>query len=262
MILDMRLPISIYIITFNNGATIERALKSVAGWADEIIVVDSHSTDGTAEIAARYTDKLYQYDTTNLRDKYQFAHDRCSNTWVMFIDADEWLTDKIKDEIVGILKSNTVNDGFMVKRRNIYLGREIRFGGWYPDHEIRLYRKDRGGWQGGIHAKVHVKGRIGRLKNHYMHTPYVDTSHQIKTIDRYSGAYAEDLFQSGRRFHLFNMLLRPVYRFFRDYMFKLGFLDGIPGLIIMASTMYYVFMKHAKLWELEKKNEKKGDFQG
>ncbi|HOJ71151.1 MAG TPA: glycosyltransferase family 2 protein [Syntrophorhabdaceae bacterium] len=258
----MKLPISIYMITLNNAATIERALKSVAGWADELIVVDSHSTDGTAEIAARYTDKLYQFDTTSQRDKYQFAQDRCSNAWVMFIDADEWLTDRIKDEIAQVINPDTRQgyNGFMVNRRNIYLGREIRFGGWYPDHEIRLYRKDKGGWQGGIHAKVHVEGRVGHLKNHYMHTPYVDTSHQIRTIDRYSGAYAEDLFQSRRRFHLFNMLLRPIYRFFRDYIFKLGFLDGVPGLIIIASTMYYVFMKHAKLWEMEKKYEKKGDF--
>jgi len=253
-------PISIYMITLSNAATIERALKSVAGWADEIIVVDSHSTDSTTEITARYTDKLYQLDTTNLRDKYQFAQERCKNTWVMFIDADEWLTDSIKNEITGILRSTTDYDGFMVNRRNIYLGREIRFGGWYPDHEIRLYKKDKGSWQGGIHAKVHVDGRVGKLKNHYMHTPYMDTSHQIRTIDRYSGAYAEDLFASHRRFHLFNMLLRPVYRFFWDYIFKLGFLDGIPGMIIVASTMYYVFMKHAKLWEMEKEIERKGDF--
>ncbi|HOV89264.1 MAG TPA: glycosyltransferase family 2 protein [Syntrophorhabdaceae bacterium] len=256
----MGTPISIYMITFNNATTIERALKSVTGWADEVIVVDSHSTDNTAEIASRYTEKFYQFDTTNLRDKYQFAQDKCSNEWVMFIDADEWLTEGIKKEIGEVLSFNPLYDGFMVKRRNIYLGREIRFGGWYPDHEIRLYRKDKGGWQGGIHAKVYVHGKIGRLKNYYMHTPYTDTSHQIRTIDRYASAYAEDLFAAKRRFHLFNMFFRPVYRFFRDYIFKLGFLDGIPGMIIMASTMYYVFMKHAKLWEMEKRDEKKGSF--
>lgn len=114
--------------------------------------------------------------------------------------------------------------------------------------------------KGGIHAKVFVDGKIGRLKNHYLHTPYLDSSQQIKTIDRYSQAYAEDLYNSNHRFYLINMILRPVYRFFRDYIFKLGFLDGIPGLIIVASTMYYVFMKHAKLWELEKRNGKKEIF--
>ncbi len=253
------LPLSVYMITFNNAHTIEKALQSVVGWADETVVVDSHSTDGAIDIINRYTKNVYQFDTTNQREKYQYAQDRCKNNWVIFIDADEWLTEKIKEEIGTLISSGTDYDGFMVDRRNIYLGREIKHGGWYPDHEIRLYRKDKGGWEGGIHAKVSVNGKIGNLKNYYMHTPYADTSHQIRTIDRYSGAFAEDLFQAGRRFHLFNMLLRPVYRFFRDYLFKLGFLDGIPGMIIMASTMYYVFMKHAKLWEMEKRNDKKSN---
>ena len=139
----------------------------------------------------------------------------------------------------------------------MYLGREIRHGGWYPDREIRLYRKGKGTWQGGIHARVHVEGKVGRLKSHYLHTPYSDSSHQIRTIDRYSEAFAKDLHAAGRHFHLFNLLGRPIYRFFRDYIFKRGFLDGTPGIIIAASTMYYVFMKQAKLWEMERKEDRK-----
>jgi hypothetical protein len=106
---------------------------------------------------------------------------------------------------------------------------------------------------------VHVEGRVGRLKHYYLHTPYADIAHQIRTVDRYSGAYAEDLRASGRPFRLFNMLGRPLFRFFRDYLFKGGFRDGIPGLIIVASTVYYVFMKHARLWELENRD---GSIQG
>lgn len=245
------LPLSVYMITFNNGATIERALKSVAGWAAEVVVVDSHSTDGAPEIISRYTDGLFQYDTKDLREKYQYAQDKCTNPWVLFIDADEWLTGEIKEEIEAIVTGRTDYDGFMVDRRNVYLGREIKYGGWYPDREIRLYRKDKGRWEGGIHAKVAVERKVGRLINHYMHTPYADTAHQIRTIDRYSEAFAEDLRASGRRFHLVNMITRPLFRFFRDYILKRGFLDGIPGLIIVASTMYYVFMKYGKLWEME-----------
>jgi hypothetical protein len=151
---------------------------------------------------------------------------------------------------------NAEYDGFLVERKNFYLGKLIRYGGWYPDHEIRLYRKDRGRWEGGLHAKVAVDGRVGKLKNYYMHAPYADISHQIKTVDRYSGAFAEDLKETGHSFHLLNMIFRPFYRFFRDYIIKGGFLDGVPGLIIVASTMYYVFMKHAKLWEMEKRHGK------
>lgn len=247
-------PVSVYMITFNNARTIERALASVAGWADEIVVVDSHSTDGAVEMIERYTDNLYQFDTKDMREKYQYAQDRCRNRWVIFIDADEWLTEEIKDEIGSIVTGNASYDGFVVRRRNIYLGREIRHGEWGNDEEIRLYRNDRGGWQGGIHARVHVDGAVGRLKNYYMHTPYVDTTHQIMTIERYSSAYAQDLYDQKRSFRLVDLIARPLFRFFRDYILKLGFLDGVPGLVIVSSTMYYVFMKHAKLWEMERKH--------
>jgi hypothetical protein len=139
----------------------------------------------------------------------------------------------------------------VVHRRNFYLGKEIKYGGWYPDREIRLYKKEKGRWEGGLHAKVVVNGRVGELRHKYMHTPYIDTAHQIRTINRYAEAYAQDLFRSNKHFSLLNMLIRPFLRFFRDYILKGGFLDGIPGLIIAVSTMYYVFMKQGKLWEIE-----------
>ncbi len=258
---DVKIPLSVYMITLNNGPTIERALQSVAGWADEIIVVDSHSIDGAIGIIEKYTNTLFQNDTSSQGEKYQYAQDKCKNRWVLFIDADEWLTKEFKEEVEKVISSGTTSDGYIAHRRNIYLGREIKYGGWYPDREIRLYRKDKGSWEGGIHAKVHVDGNINTLKNYYMHTPYTDTAHQIRTIDRYATAFAEDLFQSQRRFRLFNMLMRPPFRFFRDYIFKKGFLDGIPGLIIAVSTIYYVFMKQAKLWEMERLREKNGSIQ-
>ena len=256
-----KIPLSVYMITLNNGPTIERALQSIAGWADELIVVDSHSIDNAPEIIEKYTDAKFQYDTFSQREKYQYAQDKCRNPWVLFVDADEWLTKEFKEEVERIISSGSACDGYVAYRRNVYLGREIKHGGWYPDREIRLYRKDKGSWQGGIHAKVQVAGKIGALKNYYMHTPYSDTAHQIRTIDRYATAYADDLFHSRKRFRFFNMLLRPPYRFFRDYIFKKGFLDGIPGLIIAISTTYYVFMKQAKLWEMERIHGKNGSIQ-
>ena len=258
---NAKIPLSVYMITLNNGPTIERALKSVAGWADEVIVVDSHSIDNAIEIIEKYTVTLFQYDTLSQREKYQYAQNKCKNQWVLFIDADEWFTKEFKEEVEKIISSGNASDGYVAHRRNVYLGQEIKYGGWYPDREIRLYRKDKGNWQGGIHAKVHVAGTIGTLKNYYMHTPYTDTAHQIRTIDRYATAFAEDLFQSRGRFRFFNILMRPPYRFFRDYILKKGFLDGIPGLIIAVSTTYYVFMKQAKLWEMERLHEKNGTIQ-
>ena len=247
-----RLPLSVYMITLNNAATIEKALASVCGWADEIVVIDSDSTDDTPRIAREYASNYQQFITTSQREKYQYAQDHCTLPWVLFIDADEWLTPEIKQEIEDLVRGTTEYEGFLVERKNFFLGKLIRYGGWYPDHEIRLYRKDKGRWEGGLHAKVEVNGKVGKLKNYYMHAPYNDISHLIKTVDRYSGAFAEDLKGTGHSFYLFNMIFRPLYRFLRDFIIKRGFLDGVPGLIIVASTMYYVFMKHARLWEMEK----------
>jgi glycosyltransferase involved in cell wall biosynthesis len=244
--------LSVFIITKNNIATVERALKSALDLKDELVAVDSHSTDGTTEILKKYADKVYQLDTEDLREKYQFAQDRCGEEWVLFIDADEWLTPELKEEIRSVISSKCNEyDGYVVHRRNFYLGKEIKYGGWYPDREIRLYKKEKGRWEGGLHAKVVVNGRVGELRHKYMHTPYIDTAHQIRTINRYAEAYAQDLFRSNKHFSLLHMLIRPFLRFFRDYILKGGFLDGIPGLIIAVSTMYYVFMKQGKLWEIE-----------
>jgi len=123
-VLAPRLPLSVYMITFNNNATIGKALQSVSGWAEEVIVVDSHSTDGAIDTIQRYTDKLYQFDTKDQREKYQSAQNLCSNPWVLFIDADEWLTEEFKNEVAGIISGDTRYSGFIAHRRNIYLGRD------------------------------------------------------------------------------------------------------------------------------------------
>ncbi len=246
----MTLPLSVYLITYNNSATLRRALDSVAGWASEIVIVDSESNDGSKQIMEAHATAIYQFVTTNFREKYQYAQDRCSNPWVLFIDADEWLATDLKDEIGAVLSTSTSLDGYIVRRRNYFAGREIRFGAWASDEEIRLYRRDRGRWLGGIHAKVHVSGRTGRLKNYYFHTPYADISHQVRKLDQYSGTFARDSVDEGRRFSFIQLVTRPLFRFVRDYFLKRGFADGIPGLLIAVSDMYYVFLKHAKLWEL------------
>jgi glycosyltransferase involved in cell wall biosynthesis len=242
--------LSVYMITYNNGATLERALRSISGWAPEIVVVDSESTDGSPDIMNRYGVALYQYVTTDLRLKYQYAQDRCTNPWVLFIDADEWLTPQLKEEIDRILPDDPAADAFVVRRRNFFMGREIRHGAWAKDREIRLYRRDRGCWEGGIHARVHVDGRVKELENHYLHTPYSDVSHQVRKLDHYSTMFASDLLGAGRTFSLTSLVVRPLVRFLRDYLLKGGFADGIPGLVIAVSDTYYVFLKYTKLWEL------------
>jgi glycosyltransferase involved in cell wall biosynthesis len=252
--------VSVYVLTFNNRRTIDRCLRSL-GWAEELVIVDSFSTDGTYEVCQQYTDRTYQREWKGHRDQYQFAADLTTRDWIMFVDADEEVPEELVEEIQGELNEGAKDrDGFLVYRRTYYLGRWIRYGGWYPDGEIRLYRRDKGRWEGGLHAKIIVDGQVGVLKSQYLHYTYRDISDQIHTIDKYSQIAAEDMAMNGEKWSLFKLLFRPPFRFIKEYLFKSGFRDGLPGLIIIVSTMFYVFMKYAKLWELT--SLKKGNENG
>ncbi len=252
-----KVPISIYVLTFNNRRTIERCLEGL-GWAKELIVVDSFSTDGTYEICSRYTSKVYQRKFMGHRDQYQYAADLTTQDWLMFVDADEEVPSELAEEICGKLKEGALGiDAFFVYRRTYYLGRWIRYGGWYPDGEIRLHRRGKGRWEGGLHAKIVADGKTAFLRNQYLHYTYRNISDQIQTIDKYSQIAAEDMARNGERFSFFKLLFRPPFRFVKEYFLKSGFRDGFPGLVIIISTMFYVFIKYAKLWELTQGSEDK-----
>jgi glycosyltransferase involved in cell wall biosynthesis len=241
--------VSVYMITYNNEETIERALKSVT-WANEIVIVDSFSNDRTVEIGRKFTDKLFQRKWPGHRDQYQYAADLTTHEWIMFVDADEEVSPELAEEVRRELGGGAEEvKGFFVYRRTFYLGRWIRYGGWYPDGEIRLYRRDKGRWEGGLHAKVVVNGKVRSLKNQYLHYTYRNISDQIQTIDRYSQIAVEDMLESGEKFSLLKLLLHPPFRFIKEYLFKSGFRDGMPGFIIVVATMFFVFIKYAKLWE-------------
>ena len=241
--------LSVYMITYNNERTVERALKSVA-WADEIVVVDSFSTDKSMEICRRFTEKVIQRKWPGHQEQYQYAADLTTHPWIMFVDADEEVPPELAEEIQREIREGARGlDGFIVYRRTYYLGRWIRHGGWYPDREIRIYRRNQGRWEGGLHAKVVVTGRIRPLKNYYFHYNYLNISEQIQTIDRYSRIAVEDMVKINKPFWFLNLVFNPPLRFFKDYFLKRGFLDGMPGFVIAISTSYYVFIKHAKLWE-------------
>ncbi len=245
-------------ITFNNARTVERALKSVVDWADEIVVVDSFSTDDTPAIVKDYAGTFQQRPWPGFRDQYQFAAEQCRNDWVIFIDADEEISPALADELrEAVARNQACSEGLRVRgyachRRTYFLGRWIRHGGWVPDREVRLYDRRFGRWAGDLHAKVEVQGRIALLRNYYYHYTYADIADQISTINRYSTTAAQDMDRCGRRFSLTGALLHPPARFLRDYILKRGFLDGLPGFIIAVNTMFHVFAKHTKLWERQR----------
>ncbi len=250
----MTVPISAYVLTHNNESTIERALKSIS-FVDELVVVDSYSTDGTIDIVKNYTDNVIQRTWPGFRDQYQFGQDQCTHDWALFIDADEEISEELGKEIREVLEENANLDsekqiaGFNCQRRTFFLGRWILHGGWVPDREIRLYNRKRGNWKGNLHAKVHIDGEVSEFQNYYYHYTYDDIAAQLRTVNKYSSTASEDLDRDGVKNSRIRMIGNPIFRFIREYFLKRGFLDGMPGFIIAVNNSFYVFNKYAKLWE-------------
>ena len=204
---SVSVPVSAYMITFNNARTVEKALQSLS-WVDEIVVVDSFSTDETLEIVRKYATKVEQREWPGFRDQYQYASELCEHDWRIFIDADEEISLELAAEMQEVLPLNVRRPeservrGYHGHRRTYYLGSWIMHGGWIPDHEIRLYHKDHGGWKGDLHAMIHVSGCVEHLEHFYYHYTYADISEQLQTIDRYSSTAAGDMKRNGKRFSM------------------------------------------------------------
>lgn len=251
-------PVSAFMITFNNERTVETALRSLS-WADELVVVDSHSTDRTPEIARRYATVFDQREWPGFRDQYQYAMDRCTHDWCVFADADEELSPALIREIPTILSRNAKAPhhqqirGYYGHRRTWYLGRWIEHGAWVPDFELRLVDRRVSQWRGGLHARIYTDGPVAHLKHFIYHYTYADIADQLKTINDYSTTAADDMRRESRTFSWAKLVVSPPTRFVRDYILKRGFLDGFAGLVIAVNTMCYVFNKHAKLREQEKR---------
>jgi glycosyltransferase involved in cell wall biosynthesis len=244
--------LSVCVICFNEERNIRRCLESAA-WADEIIVVDSMSQDRTTEIAREYTDKVYQRTWPGYIEQKNFALSKAKGDWILSIDADEEISQGLQDEIIKEIKKGHAKDGYRIPRISFYQGRWIKHSGFYPDRQLRLFRRNRGYWIGKrVHERVHVNGEIGLLKNNLLHYPYKGIiSGQLQTVDRFSSLLAENRFEEGKRYNLLLLLLRPPLKFMEVYFFKLGFLDGLAGLIIASTSAYAVFVRYVKLRELE-----------
>jgi glycosyltransferase involved in cell wall biosynthesis len=244
--------ISAIIVCFNEEKKIAPCLESLR-WCDEIVVVDSFSTDRTVEICRRFTDKVMQRPWAGYREQKAFAHAQATKDWVLSVDADERVTAELREEICQALKNDGgAYAGYAVPRLVCYLKRWWWRGGWYPEYNVRLFRRDRAVW-GGFepHNKIIVDGKIRRLRNPLHHFSYRNIEDHLERINRYTSISALELRQHNQRWRLADALLRPAVRFFRSYVLKRGFMDGFAGFYIAVSAAVYVFLKYAKLWELE-----------
>jgi glycosyltransferase involved in cell wall biosynthesis len=248
-------PLSVAIVCQDEEDRIGECLESVK-FADEIVVVDSGSTDRTLEIAGRYTGKIHHRAWAGWRDQKAWAAKQCRNEWVLTLDADEAVSEELERELRELLAREEIREnGFTVPRRTYYLGRWIRRSGWYPDRKLRLYRKERAVFGGDDpHEVIEVPGPAGELAGDLLHYTYRDFRHHASQITRYALVNAEARHQRGARAGALAMALRPPLAFLKLYVLKLGFLDGVPGLMIGAMNgWYYTFVKYARLWELSRR---------
>ncbi len=242
--------LSIIIITLNEQDNIKDCLESVK-WADEIIIVDAHSKDQTIQIAKDYTNKIFIKEWQGYANTRNYALQLVNNEWVLFIDADERVTSELKEEIIkSISKKDSELVGYMIPRRSYFLGKWIKYCGWYPNYVTRLFKKGYGVYNNlNVHEQLIIHGKLGKLKNDLLHYTDRNLYHYFHKFNSYTSLAVEDLMMLQKKFSYKNLLLNPVFTFFKMYFIKLGFLDGIHGLILCVLSSFYVFVKYAKLWE-------------
>jgi glycosyltransferase involved in cell wall biosynthesis len=245
--------ISAVVRTFNEELNIRDCLESLK-WADEVLVVDALSTDRTVEIAREYTDQVILQEWLGHVGQSQFVTDRASHLWVFSLDADERVSPELRDEILALDLENTPHDAYDMPRRHFFLRRWINHSGWYPDRNIRLFRKDRCRWGGyEPHDKIQVPGSLASLKGDLHHYIYRDMNHFAETKNRYATRTARDHFRTGRKSTLIHITLRPLFTFFDRYLIRRGILDGLAGYVISVMEAYGVFLKYIKLYEMQRK---------
>jgi glycosyltransferase involved in cell wall biosynthesis len=243
-------PLSVTIITLNEADHIADAIRSAA-WADEVIVVDSGSSDGTIDLARQAGARVECRAWTGWIDQKNFAAGLAAHDWILSLDADERITPALAEEVRATLRAEPPVHGYRIPRVTFHLGRWIRTTDFYPDFQTRLYDRRAARWQGGhVHESVTVDGPAGQLTQELQHYSYRDLADHLERINTYSSLAARTMLENGRRAGFADILLHPPAAFLRNYILRRGFLDGTAGLTISAINAYWVFLKFAKLWEL------------
>jgi glycosyltransferase involved in cell wall biosynthesis len=244
--------LSVTLITLNEEQNLRDCLESVR-FADEIILVDSGSRDRTLEIAKEFEVKVFQEAWQGFSGTKNSAQEKAEGDWILNIDADERVPPALREEIQGILREGTDCSGFRVPRKNYFCGQWIRHGGWHPNYQLRLYRKDAGRFgPREVHEQVEVPGRVGTLVHPLEHYTYRSIADYLRRMDRYSDLSARQYQKEGRRIGWPATVFRSWFTFFQMWILKRGFLDGGNGLLLAVLYSQYTFIKYAKLKEMEK----------
>lgn len=246
--------ISATIITLNEERSIVRAIKSLKDLADEIIVIDSGSSDKTVAVAKNLSAKVFFRKFDNFAAQKNWAVLKATGDWILALDADEEIPLNLSAEIKSAIKGKKFV-GFLIPRRNFILGGEVKYSRWSPDKHIWLWKKEFGKWVGEVHEEVVVTGPVGELKNAKLHYQNNSVAEFIQSNDFYSTIYARSLFNKGLRFSLFHFFGDPFFEFFIRFVYKLGFLDGWRGFILSYLMTIYKISIWIKIYELQYLNK-------
>ena len=245
------IPLSVVIITFNEEKNIARCLDSIQGIADDIVVVDSFSTDRTEEICKKYNVNFVQCKWEGYSATKNFANQLAKHDWVLSLDADEALSDELKQSILKIKNEDTLVTAEF-KRLTNYCGHWIKHCGWYPDVKIRLFDKRITKWEGIIHEELKFSEEVSavHLSGDCLHYSYYTLEQHYKQADKFTSIAAKDLFEQGKKASFLKLAVSPVVKFIRDYIFNLGFLDGSAGITVCRISAYATYLKYKKLRDL------------
>ena len=248
------IPVSVIVITKNEENNIIGCLESVR-WADDIVLVDAQSIDKTVECARLYTSKIFIQPWLGFAEAKKFAVERTAYDWVLWIDADERVVPELANEIQSIVQKETDIAAFTVGRKAYFLGRWIRHSGWYPGRVARLFHKRRARFNSAaVHEGLEIDGPIGRLRYDLLHFTDPNLYHYFGKFNRYTALASQESVRKGKKFHFSDILVRPPWLFVKMYFLRLGFLDGVPGLLLALLSSAYVFTKYAKIWESQTGN--------
>ncbi|OQY10627.1 MAG: hypothetical protein B6I28_00700 [Fusobacteriia bacterium 4572_132] len=242
--------ISVSMITFNEEVKLEKTLKSVYKWVDEIIIVDSHSTDKTVDIAKKFGAKVYCEEWKGFGKQKNSALEKCTQDWILVIDADEEITKELAEEILLEVRKPKGNV-YKIPRISYCFGKKTR----HKDFAIRLVKNKIGKYNNKeVHENFESEEKIFKLKNNINHYTYTDLKEYLEKFNKYTSLAAIQMFEKGKNINIFILILNPFYKFIKKYIFKLAFLDGKNGFLLSILSAYYNLIKYAKLWEL-KENE-------
>ena len=251
--MNKKVALTAIIPTLNEEHNIKEVIESVS-FAEEIIIVDSLSTDNTVAIATELGAKVIQHEYENSASQKNWAIPQAKNEWILIVDSDERITGALREEIISVLRNSPDKNSYWIYRSNFFMGKKIRFSGWQNDRVIRLFKRDICRYEEKqVHAEIIMCGKPGTLKNKILHNTYTSIDEYVNKLNRYAWWQAKDLKNNSfGRIYLFHIIIKPLYRFFYHYILKLGVLDGMPGFTISVLNAYAVGTRYIKLWLLRK----------